>query len=80
MASKNSSKRVKVKPEALWERLDQIHMTQNALAARLGITSGHLSRLVRGLRSPSPELRLRLQEALGCHEFEELFFMAGPGE
>ena len=67
------TRKVLLKREALWERLDRLNISQNELAQRLGITTGHLSRLVNGQRSPSPALRRLLMETLECHEFDDLF-------
>lgn len=62
-----------VRAEAVWDRLDRLNMTQNELADLLGISSGHLSRLINGRRCPSPSMRRSLMDALGCSEFDELF-------
>ena len=62
-----------LRPEAVWDRLNRLNMTQNELARLLGISSGHLSRLVNGRRSPSPSMRRRLMDVLACNEFDELF-------
>ena len=62
-----------LRAEAVWDRLNRLNMTQNELAGLLGISSGHLSRLVNGRRCPSPSMRRGLMEALGCSEFDELF-------
>ncbi len=69
------TRRVLLKREALWERLDRLNISQNELARRLGITTGHLSRLVNGRRCPSPALRRLLMEVLECQEFDDLFYV-----
>ena len=69
------TRRVLLKREALWERLDRFNISQNELAHRLGISTGHLSRLVNGQRCPSPSLRRLLMETLDCHEFDDLFYV-----
>ena len=67
--------RVKVRPSAVWERLNRLNITQNQLAAMVGITSGYLSQLMTGTRSPSAEVRKRLQEALEIPHFDDLFVL-----
>ena len=65
--------RVILKAAAVWELLDQLDLSQNELARRCGITSGHLSHLMNGRRSPSPGVRRRLMEVLGVDDFHRLF-------
>ena len=67
--------RVKVRREAVWELLDQLGISQNELARRCGITSGHLSLLINGRRCPSPMLRRRLMQELGVDDFDTLFIV-----
>ena len=67
--------RVKLNPRAVWERLNRLNITQNQLAAVVGITSGYLSQLMTGTRSPSAEVRKRLQEALDIPRFDDLFIL-----
>ena len=54
-------------------------MSQNGLARRVGISSGYLSQLINGRRSPSPRLRKRLQEVLEEPRFDGLFAVE-PGD
>ena len=67
--------RIKLNPHAFWDRLNVLNMTQNQLASRAEITSGYVSLLVSGKRSPSPELRGRLMEILGVADFHDLFIV-----
>ena len=67
--------RVKLNPRVVWERLNRLNITQNRLAAMLGITSGYLSQLMTGTRSPSAEVRRRLQEVLEVPNFDDLFIL-----
>ena len=67
--------RVKLNPQAVWEHLNRLNKTQNELAAMVGITSGYLSQLMTGTRSPSAEVRKRLQEVLGVARFDDLFIL-----
>ena len=67
--------RVKLKPEAVWEQISRRNMSQNDLARLAEISSGYLSQLICGRKSPSPEVRKRLQVALEISRFEELFVL-----
>ncbi len=67
--------RVRLNPQALWEHLSRLDMSQNELARAAGISRGHMSLLVNGRRSPSPGVRRRLQAALGVTDFDELFIL-----
>lgn len=64
--------RVKLKRETAWEYLNRKNIAQNELARRADISTGYLSQLIGGTRSPSPELRETLQDLLGV-DFEDLF-------
>ncbi len=61
-------------------------LSQNAWAARLKITSGYMSQLMRGSRQPSPRLRRLLLTAINERQkhrdlselqFEDLFSIKG---
>ena len=67
--------RVKLNPNAVWERLNRLNVTQNQLATMVGITSGYLSQLMTGTRSPSAEVRKRLQDVLDIPNFDDLFIL-----
>ncbi|MDE2885440.1 MAG: helix-turn-helix transcriptional regulator [Chloroflexota bacterium] len=69
------ARRVLLKREALWDRLDRLNISQNELARRLGISTSHLSRLINGQRCPSPAVRRLLMEVLDCTEFDDLFYV-----
>ena len=75
MRRRQPASRVKLKPEAVWQHLNRLNMSQNELARRVGITSGYLSQLMSGTRCPSAEVRMRLMEALGVTDFDELFVL-----
>ncbi|MYH67448.1 MAG: helix-turn-helix transcriptional regulator [Dehalococcoidia bacterium] len=64
---------VTLKPEPLWERLAVLGRSQNWLAREAGISPGYLSMLVNGKRSPSGQVRRRLQRILEVEDFHELF-------
>ena len=70
-----SRSRVKLKPVAVWELLDQLSITQKELARRSGISAGYLSQLIRGERSPSVRTQRWLQQALGVTDWDRLFFI-----
>ena len=49
---------------AVWERMNAHGISQNEVARRAGIRSGHLSQFMNGSRSPSPELLKKLHGVL----------------
>ena len=71
---------VRLKPQALWDRLALLHRSQNWLADELGISRSYLSKLVNRERAPSGKLRRRMQKVLGVEDFNELFFIEHPGD
>ena len=81
---RRSHTRVILNAAAVWELLDQLDISQNELARQCPITSGHLSHLMNGRRSPSPRVRRRLMEVLGVDDFRRLFLIVpvddGDGE
>ena len=80
MSGKRAVQKVKLNARAVWDRLNRLNMTQNELARLLGISSGHLSRLINGRRYPSPSMRRRLMEGLGCSDFDDLFIVVCADE
>ena len=80
MPGKRSAMKVMLRAETLWDRLNRFNMSQNELARMLGISTGHLSRLMNGRRCPSPGMRRLLMEALECAEFDDLFVMVSGRE
>ena len=80
MSGKRPIHKVKLKAEAVWDRLNRLNMTQNDLARLLGTSSGHLSRLINGRRCPSPSMRRSLMEGLGCSDFDDLFIVVSGDE
>ena len=73
MKRRRASPRVKLKPEPVWEKINRRNMSQNELARRAEISSGYLSQLISGSKSPSPDVRRRLQAALEMSQFDDLF-------
>lgn len=63
--------RFRVRP-SVRRTIGRLNISQNALARKLGLTSGFLSQLLTGKRLPSPDTRQRLQDALGL-SFDDLF-------
>ena len=53
-----------VDPCALWERMDAHGYSQNEVARRAGINSGHLSQIMNGQRNPSGEVLAKLHGVL----------------
>ena len=69
----NRNRRVRIKIDAVYDILDRLHMSQSALARKAGLTTGYISQVMSGKRTPSPDVRRRIQEALGVDDFDELF-------
>ena len=67
--------RVRLKADALWDLMDRRNISQNELACAAGTTSGYLSLLASGKRSPSPSMRRKLLSALGDPSFDDLFMV-----
>ena len=75
MKRSRHSSRVILNAVAVWRLLDQRGISQNELARLVGISSGYMSDLMSGKRSPSPHMRRRIQEALGVTDFDDLFII-----
>ena len=75
MTRRQPACRVKLNPRPVWEQINRRNVSQNELAARVGITSGYLSQLMTGTRSPSAQVRKRLQQVLGVDRFDDLFIV-----
>lgn len=74
MPGKRPAMKVMLRAEAVWDRLNRLNMSQNDLARLLGVSTGHLSRLINGRRCPSPSMRRRLMDALDITDFDALFY------
>lgn len=68
--------KVKLKPQTLLNLLARKNKSQNWLAVRLDISSGYMSQLIRGKRTPSPEMRERILKYFEQMTFDELFEIA----
>ena len=55
MKQRRMSPRVKFKPEPVWEQISRRSISQNDLARLAKISSGYLSQLICGRKSPSPK-------------------------
>ncbi len=53
-----------VDPRALWDRMDAHGFSQNQVARLAGISTGHLSLIMNGQRTPSGDVLRRLHEVL----------------
>jgi len=53
--------------------LTKRNFSQNAFAERLGISSGYMSQLMRGIRYPSAELRAKILHSLRNVTFDDIF-------
>ena len=80
MARKRATERVMLRAEAAWDLLRHLNMSQNELADRCGLTSGYVSQLFTGERSPSPPVRRRIQRVLGVENFDALFVVVRVDE
>lgn len=67
-----NSVRVVLRRAAIETRLARLNWTKSQLAARAGISRGHLSDLLAGRKRPRPKLRERLLDTFGA-TFDELF-------
>ena len=65
------AKRAGVDREALWGRMDAHGLSQNEVARRAGVSSGHLSRIMSGESSPSPGVLKKLHGVLFKRSKEE---------
>jgi transcriptional regulator with XRE-family HTH domain len=64
---------VRVRTRQLLTILAKKNMSQNSLGRGAGLTSGHVSQLIRGTRNVSPRTRKRLLQALDDVTFEDIF-------
>ena len=53
-----------INPQVLWERMDAHGYSQNETARRAGISTGHLSQIMNGQRTPSGDVLRRLYDVL----------------
>lgn len=72
--------RVRVRPEPFWHAIARLNINQSEIAARLGISTGHMSLLVCGRRCPSPKVRRKILELLNHLTFDDLFIVEGRSD
>ena len=75
MKRRQPSWRVVLNTPAVWRLLDEFGISQNELARLCGLSSGYMSQLLSGKRSPSAHVRRRMQQVLDITEFDDLFFL-----
>ena len=75
MKRRRPSSRVLLNAVSVWRLLDQREMSQNEFARLCGLSSGYMSQLLGGKRSPSAPVRSRIQDVLGVTDFDELFIV-----
>jgi len=66
---------VKVNKLALLRAIARRNMSQNMLAIRVGSTSGYISQIMCGTRTPSPKMREKLLNALAPLTFDDIFII-----
>ena len=69
--------KVKLKTGMIRKHLARKNLSQNWLAKRLGTTSGYMSQLMQGIRTPSPAMRQRMLDTLKDYQFDDLFIIKG---
>jgi transcriptional regulator with XRE-family HTH domain len=67
--------KVKLKKQIIRRVLAKKNLSQNWLAIRVQTTSGYMSQLIRGIRTPSPEMRQRILNVLRDYQFDDLFII-----
>lgn len=67
--------RVTINQNELWHLMTFSNVSQNSLASELDISSGYLSQLMNGRKSPSPELRNRLLRRFPGSTFNDIFII-----
>jgi len=70
--------KIELKRDVLGEHIGRRNLSQNAFARKAGVTSGCVSLLLRGLRSPSAKMRKKLLRATKTEDgsvlgFDDLF-------
>jgi len=65
--------KVRLRRDRILLILARRNYSQNGLARSLGISSGYMSQLMKGVRRPSPRLRRKMLGVLQMKDFDELF-------
>ena len=79
MKRKKPVYRARLDQRKAWALLNQLNVSQNELARRIGRSSGFVSDLFNGRRYASAETRRRLMEVLQVTRFEDLFILEECG-
>jgi len=64
---------------AILRAIARRNMSQNMLAIKVGSSSGYISQIMCGTRSPSPRMREKLLEALAPLTFDDIFIIEESG-
>lgn len=75
MKRKKPAYRARLDQRKAWALLNQLNMSQNELARRIGKSSGFVSDLFNGRRCASAETRQQIMDMLGVTRFEDLFYL-----
>ena len=70
---------VKVNKLALLRAIARRNMSQNMLAIRVGSSSGYISQIMCGTRTPSPKMREKLLNVLAPLTFDDIFLIEEKG-
>ena len=70
---------VKVNKLALLRAIARRNMSQNMLAIRVGSSSGYISQIMCGTRTPSPRMREKLLNVLAPLTFDDIFIIEESG-
>ena len=70
---------VKVNKIALLRAIARRNMSQNMLAIRAGSSSGYISQIMCGTRTPSPKMREKILNALAPLTFDDIFIIEENG-
>jgi hypothetical protein len=69
--------KVLLKAHSIKKRLIRMNKSQNWLASQFKVSSGYMSHLMDGSRSPSPSLRERIMKQYPGSGFDDLFVIKG---
>ena len=67
--------KVKVNTRCLWDAVARQNLSQNEMAAKLGISKCYMSQVLSGTRCPSPRLRRKMLDVLSPLIFDDLFII-----
>ncbi|WP_059280089.1 helix-turn-helix domain-containing protein [Dehalococcoides mccartyi] len=71
--------RVRMNQVAVLRAMAKRNMSQNMLAIRAGLSSGYISQIMCGTRTPSPAVRQKLQDVLQPLTFDDIFIIEEDG-